>query len=95
MTHNEKIVTLKLRRIDVCDLLLACSLISAESDAQKWDKLHEKLKQILDDFDEANFKEEEEKPSRKTRPLTPQERCRNAVYATGNRWAIENFNATH
>ena len=30
-----------------------------------------------------------------TRPLTPYERCRNAVYATGNRWAIENFNATH
>ena len=23
------------------------------------------------------------------------ERTRNAVYATGNRWAIENFNATH
>lgn len=30
-----------------------------------------------------------------TRPLTPYERCRNVVYATGNRWAIENFNATH
>lgn len=30
-----------------------------------------------------------------TRPLTPYERCRNAVYATGNRWAIENFHATH
>jgi len=29
------------------------------------------------------------------RPLTPYERCRNSVYATGNRWAIENFNATH
>jgi len=26
---------------------------------------------------------------------TPFERTRNAVYATGNRWAIENFNATH
>ena len=26
---------------------------------------------------------------------TPQERTRRAVYATGNRWAIENFNATH
>lgn len=26
---------------------------------------------------------------------TPQERQRAAVYATGNRWAIENFNATH
>jgi hypothetical protein len=26
---------------------------------------------------------------------TPQERTRNYVYATGNKWAIENFNATH
>lgn len=29
------------------------------------------------------------------RVLTPQERTRNAVAATGNRWAMENFNATH
>ena len=27
--------------------------------------------------------------------LTPQERTRLAVAATGNKWAIENFNATH
>ena len=27
--------------------------------------------------------------------LTPQERTRIAVVATGNRWAMENFNATH
>lgn len=26
---------------------------------------------------------------------TPHERTRRAVYATGNKWAIENFNATH
>ena len=26
---------------------------------------------------------------------TPYERARNAVYATGNKWAIENWNATH
>lgn len=27
--------------------------------------------------------------------LTPQERTRIAVVATGNKWAMENFNATH
>ena len=27
--------------------------------------------------------------------LSPQERTRVAVMATGNKWAIENFNATH
>lgn len=26
---------------------------------------------------------------------TPYERARNSVYATGNRWAIENWNSTH
>lgn len=26
---------------------------------------------------------------------TPYERTRAQVYATGNKWAIENFNATH
>lgn len=26
---------------------------------------------------------------------TPYERTQNSVYATGNKWAIENFNATH
>lgn len=30
-----------------------------------------------------------------TNMLTPQERTRNAVAATGNKWAMENFNATH
>ena len=29
------------------------------------------------------------------RPLSPQERTRKSVYATENRWAIENYNATH
>lgn len=28
-------------------------------------------------------------------PLRPYERTRAAVMATGNKWAIENFNATH
>lgn len=27
--------------------------------------------------------------------VTPQERTRRAVAATGNKWAMENFNATH
>lgn len=27
--------------------------------------------------------------------LTPQQRTRNAVYATGNKWAKENFDITH
>lgn len=32
---------------------------------------------------------------KQVRRLTPYERTRALVYATGNRWAIENFEATH
>lgn len=30
-----------------------------------------------------------------TRPMSPYDRVRAQVHATGNRWAIENFEATH
>lgn len=36
-----------------------------------------------------------EVPIRSKFILSPYERTRNAVYATRNRWAIENFNVTH
>lgn len=53
-THNEKTMTLKLKRIDVCNLILACTIISRESDATKWKNLHDTLTQALDEFDEKN-----------------------------------------
>lgn len=48
---NEKTVTLKMRRIDLCDLMLAVSAVSNSSDAKKWDDLHELLKRQLEAFD--------------------------------------------
>ena len=56
--YNQKTVTLKLKRIEICDLLLACTLISAETNAERWDKLHDKLATILEEFDEKNLKAE-------------------------------------
>jgi hypothetical protein len=53
--HNAKIVTLKLKRIDVCDLLLATTALKHETKAEKWERLHDKLTQILEDFDAKNF----------------------------------------
>lgn len=47
---------------------------------------------MKDCLDKLRGKKEQETRSR---PLSPYERARNAVYATGNKWAIENFNATH
>ena len=37
----------------------------------------------------------ERRPEPQGRKLTPQERTRAQVYATGNKWAIENYEATH
>jgi hypothetical protein len=48
-TLNQKTVTLKLKRIEVCDLMLACSALSEEG--EKWIALHDTLKEILKDFD--------------------------------------------
>lgn len=47
---NQRTMTLKLRRIDVCDLMLACTALSDR--AEKWTRLHEVLKAQLDAFDE-------------------------------------------
>lgn len=63
-------------------------------ESNKADELIRQLESLKVDEPEQEEREvKREKPH--TRPLTPYERCRNAVYATGNRWAIENFNATH
>ena len=57
-TLNEKIVNLNLKRIEICDLLIATTIISSFSNSKKWNDLHNKLCQILDDFDKKNFKKE-------------------------------------
>ena len=57
MTFNEKTVTLKLKRIDVCNLLIACTSLSQGEHREHWKELHDKLMEILNDFDEKNFKE--------------------------------------
>lgn len=54
-------------------------------------KIIEQIKSIAADSEDCVDQER----TGYTKPLTPYERCRNAVYATGNVWAIENFNATH
>ena len=52
---NQKTVTVKIKRIELCDLLLACTVISdSNPEAKKWEALHDKLKQILEEFDRKN-----------------------------------------
>ena len=49
---------------------------------QRMESANEKMDNLKNDY-------------RITRTNNPYTRTRNAVYATGNKWAIENFNATH
>ena len=51
---NQRTVTLKLKRIDVCNLLLATTSLSEDENREHWKALHDKLKEILDDFDAKN-----------------------------------------
>lgn len=50
---NEKTVIVKIKRADLCDLLLACTALNraADENTKKWAELHGKLKEILDSFD--------------------------------------------
>lgn len=50
---NEKTVTVKMKRIDLCNLMLACTVLDNATDENttKWATLHDQLKEILDDFD--------------------------------------------
>ena len=54
MTLNEKTYTLKISRIELCDLLIACTAASEESGAKKWDELHAKLMEQLEAQDAKN-----------------------------------------
>ena len=53
------------------------------------------LVKLVDDHIKVEVHELEPWVAPKPRKATPYERTRAMVYATGNRWAIENFNATH
>ena len=53
---NQRTVALKVKRIEICDLMLACTAISSSlkeegRSAKKWDALHDHLKAVLDEFD--------------------------------------------
>lgn len=51
--RNESETSIKLRRIDICDLMMACTLTKQMSNdgCKKWDKLHDLLKAQLDEMD--------------------------------------------
>ena len=53
---NERTVTVAMKRIDLCNLLKACSsmeylLMQTGENAKKWHTLHEHLRNALETFD--------------------------------------------
>ena len=55
--NNEKNLSIKLTRHEVIDLALLCGY--HYKDAEKWDKLHNKLFKQLRNYDEKHPEEEE------------------------------------
>lgn len=51
--RNEFKTTLQVKRIDICDLMLACLAAKelANDSGTKWDRLHDKLKRQLNELD--------------------------------------------
>lgn len=45
--------TLQVKRIDICDLMLACLAAKelANDEGKKWDRLHDELKKQLNELD--------------------------------------------
>ena len=55
-TLNQKTVTAKLQRIELCDLMIACTAVAQSLEkeghtATQWHNLHDKLSAIIDEFD--------------------------------------------
>ncbi len=47
---------IELNRTEICDIMLALTAAHQMSDAEKWKRLHDKVKAMLDDYD--NHQEE-------------------------------------
>ena len=59
MSYNSRTMTVKMTRIELCDLLIATTSVahSLESEghtANKWHTIHDKLLEQLEAFDEKN-----------------------------------------
>lgn len=69
------------------------SLIGRES-AKLYDRIKKHQAETINNYKKKKSTNKLTKET-KTPRTTPQERVRASVYATGNKWAIENYNATH
>ena len=54
-SYNAKTVSLELKRIELCDIELACTFAVSRTGAEKWKRLHDKIADILAEFDSQNI----------------------------------------
>ena len=54
---NQKTMSVKLSRSNVCDLMIACAWAARDGDGEKWKKLHDILREQVEAFDERSVME--------------------------------------
>ena len=59
--RNYTETTIKIKRIEICDLMLACLAAKemANDGGKKWERLHDKLKKQLEELDRQIDEDEE------------------------------------
>ena len=51
MTHNARTVKTNFKRIELCDMMIACTMLAEATGAKKWEELHEKINKAIEAFD--------------------------------------------
>ncbi len=56
LSDNDKTVTIKLKRREVCRMMMACTIVSQIRDSSpEWTELHDKIQEQLYAFDQKNL----------------------------------------
>lgn len=50
--RNQRTITVKMKRLELCDLLVALSVVTENGASDKYKRLHDELIKQLDEFDE-------------------------------------------
>lgn len=57
MTLNGRTIKMSFKRIELCDLMIACTALEIETGAKKWATLHDKIEHVIADFDREHEEE--------------------------------------
>lgn len=57
MTLNGRTIKTNFKRIELCDLMIACTALEIETGAEKWATLHDKIEHVIAEFDREHEEE--------------------------------------